>query len=204
MNKFLIPDGNYSKLELLGYFNRKLYYFGVHFGETVGKRCFIRFQKDFEFFSGSKILSGGKTIDGYSSSLFVKKSNSKNSSGHDKFDILYKLEFEKNVVEFTVKAGTSKISYFRIVESKYLNFIFNDCEQVEPVQLGFTYRSNLLVCPIGVKGGSETVSYSPSGHEQKLKSGVIGRIYVTVNDINQNRIFFNSRKVLFNCTVIAK
>ena len=80
MDKFLIPDGNYSKLELLD-LNRKLYYFGIHFGETVGK-CFVQFEKDFEFFSGSKILSGEKMIDGYSSS-FVKKLSSKNSSGHD-------------------------------------------------------------------------------------------------------------------------
>ena len=207
-------------LELLNYLNRKLYYFGIHFGETVRKHCFIRFQKDFEFFSGGKILSGGKTIDSYSSS-FVKKSSSKNSSGHDKFGILYKFEFgpglshvlgfENNIVEFTVKPGTSKMSYFGIEESKYfmdesdsLNFIFVNCEQVEPVQLGFTYRSNVLVCLIGVEGGSGTVSYSPSGYECKLKSGVIDRIYITVNDINENRIFFNSGKVLLNCSIISK
>ena len=112
-------------MDLLNYLNQKLYYFGIYFGETVGKCCFVQFEKDFEFFSGSKILTGGKMIDGYSSSLFVKKSSSKNSSGHDKFGILYKLEFgpglshvlgfEKNVVEFTVKPGTSKMSYFGIV-----------------------------------------------------------------------------------------
>ena len=213
MDEFLIPNGNYSKLELFDYLNRKLYYFGIYFGETVGKH-FVQFEKDFEFFSGSKILAGRKTIDGYSSSSFVKKLSSKNSSGHDKFGILYKLEFgpglshvlgfEKNVVEFTVKLGTSKTNLFGIVESEGLNFIFVDCEQVEPVQLGFTYRSNLLVCPIGVQGGSGTVSYSPSGHERKLKSGVIDRIYITVNDINENRIFFNSGKVLLNCSMISK
>ena len=104
-------------------------------------------------------------------------------------------------MEFTVKPGTNKTSYYGIVESKYLmdesdglNFIFVDCKQVEPVQLGFTYRSNLLVCLIGVEGGSGTLSYSPSGHERKLKSGVIDRIYFMVNDINENRIFFNSGK----------
>ena len=79
-------------------------------------------------------------------------------------------------------------------ESDGLNLIFVDCEQVEPVQLGFTYRSNLLVCLIGVEGGSGTVSYSLSGHERKIKSGVIDRIYVTVNDINQNRIFLTVGK----------
>ena len=135
-------------------------------------------------------MSEGKTIDGYSSSSFVKKSSSKNASRHDK------LWFEKNVVEFNVEPGTSEKSYFGIIESDGLNFIFVECEQVEPVQLGFTYRSNLFVCSIGVEGGS--------GHERKLKSSVIDRIYVTVNDINQNRIFFNSGKVLLNCTVISK
>ena len=138
MDSFLVPDGNYSKSELLSYLNRKLYYFGIVFEETVGKCCLIRFEKYFEFFSGSKVLSGGKTIDGYTSP-FKKKSSSKNSSGHDKFGIVYELEFgpglgfEKNVVTFEVKPGSSKSNYFGIVESEYLmddsdglSFIFVD------------------------------------------------------------------------------
>ena len=72
--------------------------------------------------------------------------------------------FEKNVM-FQVKPGSSKSDYFGMDESDGLNFIFVDCDKVEPVQLGFTYRSNLLVRPIGVDGGTGTVSYSPSGHE---------------------------------------
>ena len=207
LEKFLVPDGNYSKSELLDYLNRKLYYFGIVFEETVGKRCLVKFEKHFEFFSGSKILSRGKTISSYSSS-FVKKSTSKTANGYDRYGLFDKLDFgpglghilgfEKNVVTFEVKPGNTKTDYFGIVESKYLmddsdglNFIFVDCDKVEPVQLGFTYRSNLLVCPIGV-GGMGTVSYSPSGYKQKLKSGIIDRIHVTVNDINENRIFFNN------------
>ena len=142
MDKFLVPDGNYSKSELL-------YYFGVAFEETVGKHCLIRFEKYF------KVLSGGKTIDGYSSSLFTKKLTSKSVNDHDKFGLLYKLDFgpglghvlgfEKNIVTFEVKPGTTETDYFGIVESEYLmddsdglNFIFVDCE---PVQLGLPYWS---------------------------------------------------------------
>ena len=213
MDSFLVLDGNYSKSELLNYLNRKLYYFGIVFEETVGKCCLIRFEKYFEFFSGSKVLSGGKTIDSYLTS--------KGSNGHDKYGIFYKLnfgpglghilEFEKNIVTFEVKPGSTETDYFRIVESEYsmddnegLNFIFVDCDKVDLVQLGFTYRSNLLVCPIGVDGGKGTISYLPSGHECNLKSGVIDRIHVRINDIYENRIFFNSGKVLLNCTVFSK
>ena len=57
MGKFLVPDRNYSKSELLNYLNQKLYYFGVAFKETVGMHCLIRFEKYFKFFSGSKVLS---------------------------------------------------------------------------------------------------------------------------------------------------
>ena len=72
MDSFLVPDGNYSKSELLSFLNQKLYYFGIVFEETVGKHCLIRFEKYFDFFSGIKVLSGGKTIDGYTSSSFMK------------------------------------------------------------------------------------------------------------------------------------
>ena len=174
------------------------------------------------FFLQSAILSGGMTIDGYSSSSFRKILTSKNSDGHDKFRISYKFEFGpglahvlgfgNNVVTFLMKPGALKTDYFGIVESEYLmddsdglNFIFVDCDKVEPVQLGFTYRSNLLVCSIGIEGGTGTVSYSPNkGHEHKLKSGFIDTIHMTVNDINHNRIFFNSGKVLLNCSVVSK
>ena len=179
MEKFLVPDGNYSKTELLTYLNQKLYYFGIIFDETVRKYCFIRFEKYFEFFLQSEVLSGGKTIDGHSSSSFRKIWTSKNSDGHDKFRLSYKF-------------------------NDGLSFIFVDCDKVEPVQLGFTYRSNLLICLICIEGGMGTVSYSPKGHECKLKSGLNERIHVMVNDINHNRIFFNSGKVLLNCSILLK
>ena len=175
----------------------------------------------FPFFSGSKVSSGGKTIDGYSSSSFTKKSTCKDSNGYDNYGIFYKLDFgpglghilgfEKNIGTFEVKPGSIKTDYFRIVESEYLmddsegiNFIFVDCDKVEPVQLGFTYRSNLLLCPTGFDGGKGTISYLPSRHERKLKSGIIDRIYVKINDINENRIFFNSGKLLLNCSVFSR
>ena len=140
----------------------------------------------------------------------MKKLTSKSVNGHDKLDfgpgLGHVLGFEKNIVTFEVKPGTTETDYFGIVDSEYLMDDSDgvDCDKVEPVQLGFTYRSNLLVCPIGVEGGTGTVSYSPSAHECKLKSGIIDGIYFTVNDINENRIFFNSGKILLNCNVFSK
>ena len=77
------------------------------------------------------------------------------------------LGFEKTVVDMIVEPGNSKTSSFEELQREYLidisnrlNIIFLDCEQIEPVQLGFCYRNNLLVCPINLGSAGETVLFS--------------------------------------------
>ena len=166
----------------------------------------LKFEKELFFYSGSAVLSTGKTIDCYDSNSFSKRSASQSAVGHDKFRIDYRFEFgigltrvlgfEKTIEDMAVEPGNSKTSLFEELQSEYLidvcnglNFIFVDCEQIEPVQLGFSYRNNLLVCPINLGSAGETVSYSPSDHQHKLKNGIIDKMHITMNDINGGRIF---------------
>ena len=65
--KVTFPDGNYTVDNLLGPLNRKFNFFGVYFEVSLGNCCMLKFKKELVFYSGSAVLSTGKTIDGYDS-----------------------------------------------------------------------------------------------------------------------------------------
>lgn len=101
------------------------------------------------------------------------------------------LEFTKDL--YASQLFMSHVLKYLIDNSNSLNYMFVDCKQVQPLQMGDFYWQNLLVCPldvdINVKNDLHNVSYIPTNHKQKLNPGIIDIIHVTVNNINSEKLY---------------
>ena len=86
-----------------------------------------------------------------------------------------------------------------------LNFMNVDCDSINPVQMGLVYKDSLLLCPVQLPGdinnSNQMVRYSPTNHRRKLKAGIIDSFRFWIVDLNDEKIYFNSGKVIIVCTI---
>ena len=88
-----------------------------------------------------------------------------------------------------------------------LNFISITCNQIVPVKMGFEFKERLLLCPIELSNDENknmTISFVPKNCVRLLRPGVIRSMHFIVEDLNGEKIYFNSGKVILICFLLRK
>ena len=88
-----------------------------------------------------------------------------------------------------------------------LNFMCVVCDQIVPVKMGYEFKERLAVCPIKLidpenKNNDMSISYIPKNCVRKLRPGIIRSMHFQIKDMNDEKLYFNSGKVVLICNII--
>ena len=87
-----------------------------------------------------------------------------------------------------------------------LNFMCITCDQTIPVKMGFEFKERLAVCPVELpdpdnKNNRKSISFVPKNCVRSLRAGVIRSMHFQVEDLNGDKLYFNSGKVMLICNI---
>lgn len=96
---------------------------------------------------------------------------------------------------------------YMVNTSDGLNFLFLKCEQIEPMVVGYEKQKVLLITLIHWNLESDDILinlYASPNYERKLATGYINKIAIKVEDINEQKIIFDSGKIVLDVDIIKK
>ena len=154
-----VPYGHHTLSDLIIFFNKTLHLFNMSLACVMGNKCVLNFVKIMSYYSTTP-----SSFDGFDNNKYMKKSDSRESDC-DKYKIevpvtfskglTHVLGYENSKIEFKTNVSTNESKDFEesnrlyVMDPSYgLNFLNITCDKILPVQMGFVYKENLLVCPL--------------------------------------------------------
>ena len=213
-----IPYGHHSLDDLIMFINKTMDLIGCKIERVMGKKCVITFSKMFEVYSVGK-----QSFDGYKSDVKLPKNKNRHfdkGQYNVKIDITFSkglvhvLGFVEDVVTFEFKKSNLKSSELMEYAGQYvmdpsfgLNFMCVICDQIVPVKMGYEFKERLAVCPIKLfnpenKNNDLSISYVPKNCVRELRPEVIRSMHFQIKDMNYEKLYFNSGKVVLICDII--
>lgn len=70
------------------------------------------------------------------------------------------------------------------------------------------YKVSLLICPVQLPNESDGVkkdnmiSYVPKSSKRLLRPGILHSMHFKVTDMNDQKLYFNSGKIILICTIV--
>ena len=208
-----IPYGHH---DLLIYINKYLCKMNCEIGQVMGQKCVIICNKNLSVYSSAK-----NSFDGYDNDIYMhKQSNRLNDK--DQYDLKTEISFSSGLVHvlgFTDDTVTFEFNHSNSVSSDVLeykglyvmdpsyglDFMSITCDQIVPVKMGFEFKERLLLCPIELstdKKQNILISFVPKNCVRSLRPGIIRSMHFVVEDLNGEKIYFNSRKIILICSII--
>ena len=215
-NWIKIPHGHHSLKDLIKFMNKKLSVLGCEIALVMGSKCNIFFNKMFDVYSRAS-----NSFDAYTNNTLMKKKSSR-LNDRDQYDIKIDILFSKGlahvlgfvdeIVTFDVKHSNDKTDVVLEYKGRYvvdpsfgLNFMCVTCDQIVPVQQGFEFKERLVLCPLQLSKRNNdemSISYIPKNCIRTLRPGVIRSMHFRVEDLNGEKLYFNSGKIVLICSII--
>ena len=211
-----IPYGHHSLDDLFTFMNKYFDLIGCEINRVMGQKCVITCGKTFHYYSTATFV-----FDGFSSNKKYKKSTNRLNDA-DQFDVKIEINFSNGlkhvlglidsdvVIEFKPSGSKSNdvIEYegFYVMDPSYgLNFMCVTCNEIVPVKMGYEFKERLLVCPIKLTNSGDdgmSISHYPKNCERSLKPGIIHSMHFQIKDMNDEKLYFNSGKIVIICTIL--
>ena len=212
-----IPYGHHELDDLILFINKYLDLIGCEINRVMGQKCVITCGKTFHYYSTATFV-----FDGFTSNIKHKKSTNRLNDA-DQFDVKIELNFSQGlkhvlglidddiVFEFKPSSSKSKdvMEYkgFYVMDPSYgLNFMCVTCDEIVPVKMGFEFKERLLVCPLKTSkltsDNGMSISHYPKNCVREFRPGIIHSMHFQVKDMNDEKLYFNSGKIVIICFVI--
>ena len=213
-----MPYGHHVLSDLIVFLNKTLCLFSVSINRVIGNKSILTFCKTMSYYS-----TAPSVFDGFDNNKYMKKSDSREIDC-DKYEmkviitfsvgLSHVLGFESNTIEFKTSVSTNESIDFEEYKDLYvmdptygLNFLNITCDKIMPVQMGFEYKENLLICSLQLPNNNDRhikdnmISYVPKHCVRTLRPGMIRSINFKVTDLNDLKLYFNSGKIILICTI---
>ena len=211
-----IPYGHHQLNDLLIFMNKYLDLIGCEINRVMGQKCVITCGKTYHYYSTATF-----GFDGFTSNKKYKKSTNRLNDA-DQFNVKIEFNFSsglKHVLGFTdsdvvfeFKSSNSKsgdvIEYagLYVMDPSYgLNFMCVTCDEIVPVKMGNEFKERLLVCPIqfaiSTLNEGMSISHYPKNCNRYLKPGIIHSMHFQIKDMNDEKLYFNSGKIVIICSI---
>ena len=215
-NWIYIPYGHHTLDDLIMFLNKYFDLIGCKVIRVMGQKCVITCGKIFHCYSVAT-----SAFDGYDSNVKLHK-NQNRSGDTDQYNVKIELKFSTGlkhvlgfadddvVFEFAPSSDESvdvmEYKGFYVMDPSFgLNFMCVTCDKIVPVKMGYEFKERLVVFPIKLSKSTEdnemSISFNPRNCVRELKPGMIRSMRFEVKDMNDEKLYFNSGKIVLMCFV---
>ena len=212
-----IPYGHHTLDDLIMFLNKYFDLIGCKVIRVMGQKCVITCSKIFHCYSVAT-----SAFDGFDSNVKLLKSENRTTTDIDQYKVKIELKFSTGlkhvlgfadddvVFEFIPSSNKSddlmEYKGFYVMDPSFgLNFMCVTCDKIVPMKMGYEFKERLVVCPIKLSKSTEdnemSISFNPRNCVRELKSGIIRSMHFQVKDMNDEKLYFNSGKIVLMCHI---